>query len=70
MSELHQRCRFYPNCRIHLGVPPPRRFSEDNQQEMAELFRQGWQYTEIAAYFGTDPNTISRTVIKKRAPFG
>lgn len=70
MSERHDRCRFWPNCYVHLGETPPRHFSKENRMEMIELRRDGWAFQEkIAVAFGAHPGAVA-TIVGPRDPFG
>lgn len=58
MAERHQRCRFWPHCEVHTGIPLDWRqgmaiFKDDEVQEMREQRAAGWTYTEIAARWDT-----------------
>lgn len=69
MSERHDRCRFWPNCYIHLGEPRPRFFSSENRMEMIEMRRQGWTFQDIATAFGAHPGAVT-TIVGQRDPYG
>jgi len=60
VSEAYQRCGFYPDCAIHLGLRRPKHFSAANRAEMAELRRAHWRVIDIAAAFETRGDTVSR----------
>jgi IS30 family transposase len=65
MSEAYRRCRFWPDCAIHLGLDRHKHFSPSNRAEMIELRRAGWTHAEIAAAFDTRPTTVSRILARE-----
>lgn len=67
MAENHTRCRFWPNCRLHLGHERPRYFTTDNRDEMAELHDNGWALAEIAEAFECTPSTVTKMINDRKA---
>jgi hypothetical protein len=62
MAEHHMRCRFWPNCRLHLGQERPRQFSAENRTEMRVLHVQGWALKEIAESFDTSAGVVAKVL--------
>lgn len=62
MTERHRRCRFWPNCLIHLGEPNPFYLSRANHTEIRQLRREGALLREIAEVFGTCEKTVARVL--------
>lgn len=58
MAEYHDRCRYYPHCRIHQGQLRPHFYSPENKAEMWLLRSEGWQLDEIAEAFDTRPTVV------------
>lgn len=58
MAEQFARCRFWPDCAIHLGQRRPGWFSPANYAQMREDLADGLTYARIAALFDTSENSV------------
>lgn len=67
MRESMRRCRYYPDCEIHLGEIDKRWFTADEVAEMRELREnEGLLIRELAARFSCGQSTV-RDVLKGRS---
>ncbi len=65
MAVEHDRCRFWPRCRVHMGWPRPHRFSAENKAEMREMRDQDISVVEIARIFNADRRYLNELLGRK-----
>lgn len=70
MADRFHACRFWPDCRIHLGQPAPRAFSAANVAEMAEDLADGARLIDVAARFATTSGRVAGLVRIHHLPEG
>lgn len=64
--DLYTRCRFFPNCSLHLGRSLPIAFSAENVREMVQMRREGLNLPTIAEEFNTIPQVVGRLTRRNR----
>lgn len=69
MAERHDRCRFWPHCSIHLGMPRPKNLTDANYAEIRELyFKDKLSQSQIAEIFGIWRSAVWQILAQKHQP--
>ncbi len=70
MGEVHNRCRFWPRCAIHVGRDRPRTLTDGEWQQIRAAYRETGRYhgvnVDLAREFGVSKATIERAVRMER----
>jgi hypothetical protein len=68
-AEQQWKCRYWPNCEIHLGEAQRRTYTEAEIDQMVEDRIDGLSYASIAMLNGSTTEYIWYLLSRRMAPF-